>query len=384
MKKILLIIAFIHSLNAQNIELNLKQFAELVSSQHLVNIIIDDTVEHQKFSFFVQRDKNTILLSAFKKMLELKKLNLHYDRKNNFYYIEPFPMKQHPKAPKKFLYTIKLKTLIYKELKTMLDHFPDLKHSYIKNTNTVIMHSTQDLYKQFKEIITDNDGILEQFQLKITIIETNQNEVDERGVQINAYTSQSVGDVQYFINLLTMPSTANTNIFDDSMSGFTASLHFLDSIGVSKIKSSPYVTVQSGKNVFFSSVENVPYQIATSAVNGASQSAQVNTEYKDVGLKIDLTPTILNDIVFIDLDFTIEAIIGERTSTPTTSKRELKNSFQLRKNQILVLSGLENTLTSTSTIGIPVLMKIPYVGQMFRFDVDSQTKKSLSIMIEII
>ena len=100
--KYLMIILLSISLYADSIELNLKDFARLVSSQHHVNIIVDDDIKVNKFSFFVQNNKSVILLQAFKRMLELKKLVLVYDKKNKFYYIrQPLEFKEH-------VYTIKL------------------------------------------------------------------------------------------------------------------------------------------------------------------------------------------------------------------------------------------------------------------------------------
>lgn len=383
--KYLIILFFCLNLYSENIEFNLNKFAELVSNQHKVNIIVDDSINEDNFSFYVQKNQNYILLPAFKKMLELKDLDLIYDKKHNFYYIIPTvkPPVEVKKPPEKNIYTIKLKSLVYDEIKLILNNFSDIKHSYIANTNSIILISTESLFNQLQEVVNLNDSVVEQFQLKITVIETNLDNSKERGTQINAFTSKSDADTQHFVNLLTMPLNAATNVFDGASHGFTASLHFLDSIGVTKIETSPVVTVQSGKDIYFSSVENIPYKTSSSSVQGASQSTQEEIQYKDVGLKISLKPILVKEIVFIDLDFVIETVLSS-SDTPTTAKRQLKNSFQLKRNQLLVLSGLENIEKSTSTIGVPILMNIPYLGNMFKFNVDSETKKSLSIVIEII
>ncbi|MFA6197316.1 MAG: hypothetical protein WC656_11820 [Sulfurimonas sp.] len=381
MKTILTMVFLTLLLYAQNIELNLKQFAELVSSQHLVNIIIDDSIQEENFTFFVQQDENKIMLPAFKKMLSLKKLNLIYDEKNNFYFIDGVkPLPEEVKA----LHTIKLDTLVYDDIKLILDQFTDIKSSYIKNSNTVMIICTEAQYKSLKDVIKNNDTIQEQFQLKITIVETNLKDVKERGTQINAYLQDTKStNNNYFVNLLTSPQTATTNIFPSDF-GFTASLKFLDTLGVSNIKSSPTLTVQSGKEIFFSAGQNIPYMTSNSTVNGASQSTAQQVMYKDVGLSVKLTPTLLNEVVFINLKFIMESLIDKSSLTPSTAKRELDNSFQLKKGQILVLSGLVQTDKSTSTVGVPILMKLPYLGQIFSYDLDSVIDTSVSIMIEII
>lgn len=381
MKNVFILLFLTFNLYAQNIELNLKQFAELVSSQHRVNIIIDDSIEVNKFSFYVQRHKNKILLAAFKKMLYLKKLKLHYDKKNNFYYID---FVKPPKEIEKNLYSIKLNTLIYDDIKLILDNFPDLKYSYIKNTNSIVLICTNKVYQELKNIVSSQDVVPKQFQLKITVIETNLDDVKDRGIEINSYVQDSTLDVGYFINLITMSSASSVNTFNNSKLNVLSSLRFLDDLGVSSIEASPFVTVQSGKQIYFSAVENVPYLTSSSSVSGASQSETQQVSYKDVGLKITLTPKQINETIFIDLKFTIESFLDKSSLTPQTAKRELNNSFQLKRGQLLVLSGFKKQEKSKSTLGIPVLMAIPYLGQMFRYDRDISTNKSLSITIEVI
>ncbi len=382
MRFLIVYILMIITLYADNIELNLKDFAQLVSTQHRINILIDDEIKKDNFSFFVQKDKNTVLLSAFRRMLRLKGLILQYDNKK-FYYIRKIKKQA---EPKKNIYVIKLKTLTFEDFKPIFAQFKELKYNYIKNSNSIVLICTKQLYTQLKPLIQQNDYVQKQFQLKLTIVETNRDDVKDRGVQINSYIQSNKADssIKYFIDLLTLPSTASKNIFSNSSGGITASLHFLNSLGVSTIKSSPVLTVQSGKKVYFSSGQNIPYEVSSSSTNGASQTNQTSVEYKDVGLKIGLLPKVVDDICFIDLDFVIETVLSNQNNTPSVAKRELKNSFQLKYGEILVLSGLQDESNDKSTYGIPILMEAPLIGQMFRFNTNSKVKKTLSIIIQIV
>ena len=377
MKKLLLILLFSFSLYAESIEMNLKDFARLVSAQHHVNIIVDDDIESNKFSFFLQNNKNIILLQAFKRMLALKKLVLVYDKVNKFYYIrQPLEYKNHT-------YTFKLHSLLFDDIEPFLKSFKDLQYSYISSSNVLVLVCNSIVYNAIKPVISLSDKVPKQFKLKITVVQVDNSVVKERGVDINSYIQSSSKNTAYFLNLLTLPSSSTVNVFDSAF-GFTASLRFLDTIGASKIESSPIVTVQSGKKVSFTAVENLPYLTSKSSVKGASQSDTQTVEYKDVGLKVNLLPQVVNDTIFIDMHFTIESIIDKSSLTPTTSKRTLDNSFQLKKGQVLVLSGLTETEKSKSTYGVPILMKIPYLGGMFSFDVDNNRQKTLSIVIEVL
>jgi len=378
MKYLISILMFSSFLFSDNINLNLKDFAQLVSNHNRVNIIVDNSIESNNFTFYIHETNNLYLLSAFKKMLELKGLILTYDKKNKFYFIKE------KEEAKKLLRTIKLKSLTYEDIKQVLEQFNDMRFSYISNTNTVMFIANYKDYIALKNVITQNDLIPKQYNIKITVVESNLNDTKDRGMEISSYTSKQDGSFQYFINLLTNSSFPATSLFNGSTTGLYASLRYLNDLGVSSIKSSPSMLIQSGKPITFNAVENVPYLTSSSSVNGASQSETQQVDYKDVGLKINLVPQVVNDIIYIDLTFSIENFIDKSSLTPSSSKRYLKNSFQLKKGQILVLSGFVQEEKSGSSIGIPFLMKVPYIGQVFRYDRDISIKKSLSILIEVL
>ncbi|MBL1245054.1 MAG: hypothetical protein COA39_011850 [Sulfurimonas sp.] len=377
MKHLFLIFIFSSLLFSESINLNLKQFAQLVSSHNRVNIIVDNSIKSDKFSFYLHDSSSASLLPAFKRMLELKELFLTYDSKNKFYYIHK------KKENKKTLHTIKLNTLTFDDVKLILEQYEDMKFSYISNTNTVMFISNYSDYISLKNVISINDILPNQLQIKITVVESNLDNAKDRGFEISSYSTKQDGSFQYFINLLTNTATSPTSLFTSASTGLYASLKYLDDIGVSNIKSSPFMLIQSGKSISFASVENVPYLTTSASVTGASSSKTEQVSYKDVGLKINLLPKIVNNIIFIDLTFSMESFIDKTSLTPSFSKQFLKNSFQLKKGQVLVLSGFNQEENSKSTIGIPFLMKLPYLGQVFRYDRDIKKNKSLSIMIEV-
>lgn len=382
MIRFIFLVLFTLSLHADSLEFNLKSFADLVSSQHKINIFVDDDlVKNDNFSFYLQSEKEIVLLDAFKQMLNLK--NLEFIKKKNFYYIKKFPeIDKSIFLPKPHLYAIKLDSLVFDDFKPFLDSYKDrLFYSYIKNTNTIFLNCLPSVYKEILPLIKANDAKAEQFQIKITIVETNNNFAKDRGADISLHVANSSPSESYFINLLTLGSPSNVSL--SSNIGLSASLKFLDSIGVSKILTSPYFTVESGKKIDFSSADNIPFQSSTSLTNGATQTTNQSVSYKDVGLIISLTPKLVGDTIFVDLDFKNESIIDDSTLTPKTSKISLTTSFQLKRNGLQVLTGLDYDKKVDTTYGIPFFMKLPYVGQIFRFDSVSHTKKSLSIMVEI-
>jgi len=181
-----------------------------------------------------------------------------------------------------------------------------------------------------------------------------------------------------------MPYSSTTNVFSGSELGVTSAIRFLNENRISNVLSFPSFSVQSNKEIYFTAVENIPYKVASSAVNGASQSNTETIEYRDIGLKIKLLPKVVRDIVYIDLDLIVENIIDKTSATPSTTKRSLNNSFQLTKGKILVLSGINQVESSKTEYGVPLIKDIPFVGELFKFKTINKIDKSLTIAIEIL
>ncbi|WP_373033710.1 type II secretion system protein GspD [Sulfurovum sp.] len=376
-KLLILIPLLVSNLYCKNVEVSLKQFIKLVSVEHNVNILVSEDIETEKVLFYINNDKEPFLISVFKRMLFIKGYILSFDSKANFYYIQ----KKENAFPLSF-YSIKLDAPLYEDLKITLDS-SNIKHSYISSSNTLSMYTDFNTFENVSSLIEKSIYKPKQFMVKMTITETNLNDIKDRGTNLSGYIQNLTGDLQYFINLFTMPLSATTNVFEGSTNGYYAVLKYLNESGNSELQSSPFMTVQSGKEIYFSSVQNIPYKTTSTQINGASSSTSETTAYKDVGLKIKLKPQVVDDVIYCTLNFTIENIL-DQSATPTTSKRQLDSSFQLKAGQLLVLSGINSDSIHQTRYGIPLIEKIPILGDILSFKHQEKITRTLAVTIEII
>jgi len=142
-------------------------------------------------------------------------------------------------------------------------------------------------------------------------------------------------------------------------------LSFLESNGVTKIVSSPFLTARSQTEVYFSSVQNIPYLVQNSQTSATQTTTQNSYEYKDVGLKIWITPIILDNSIDFSLHLIIEDMLSQDTLTPITSKKELKSSYTLKRGDILIISGINKTTNVKQRNGIPILKDIFLLQYLF-------------------
>ncbi len=390
-KKVMILLLVCYSLQAGKVDVTLREFANIVAEQNHINILISSDVEDDKIFFYIaDKTKTYVLLPAFKKMLYLKDLQLLHSQ--GFYYIDKIKHPEH----KVFYQSIKLNNLVYEDVGSLLQ-INDIKSTYIKSTNSVGFKSTNKKFHILEKHIKYLDVEYPQIQFKINIFYTNIDNLKDRGFNLSVFkksvntssgknSTVSTQNLVYFLNLLTMPYSTPSNVVSNAKQGFYAVVKYLDLNGFTEIKNSPVLTARSHSKVSFSSVKNIPYLVSSVTNEDTSKSTTESLEYKDVGLKIDISPIVINDVINFDLKLVIEELISTSTPslTPSTQKRELNSSYRLKRGELLILSGVNRETLLSKDYGIPLLKDIWLLGELFKFKSETKTKEILTISIEVL
>lgn len=377
LKKILILILCLSSFaKAETIYTDLLNFAELASKFNNIAIVTDDSIDDNYYYFIYQHDTN-LTLSMFRKMLESKGLFLY--KKDNFYYITD------KKLPDYDLRRIDLSNYIVEDVRRIMANF-ELNATYSTTSNSVFFRADDVAYEQIRQAVASIDKPLEQVEFKLTITETNLKDIKDRGTKLQSLLRPlNHGDLAYYINLITSPYTTNSNVVRNDSEGFFGALNFLDTNGLTKIISSPFLTAKNHTEVNFSAVQNIPYLVQNSQTSATQTTTQNSYEYKDVGLKITLKPVILKDHVDFDLHLILEDLLSSsNTLTPITSKKELKSSYSLKRGDILVLSGINKTTTQKQRNGIPILKDIFLLKYLFSVEQDQDINSVVTLTIQVI
>ena len=390
MKRILL--ALVLSLNlllASEVKLNLLEFANLASVNSNTDILISDDINPNEFYFYTNKGSR-VSISHFRKAIEIKGLRLV--RNSDFYYVENKALDNNGTlTPKAKLRYLELKNNTFDDVSKIIKSTTDSndfnstssKVEYIKSTNSVVFKANDDDYSDIIDFAQRSDKRLEQVNFKLTILETNLNNAENIGTNLNSLVDVVTrADFNYFVNLITMPYTAETNVVRDKKKGFYGVLNLLVKNDVTSVKQSPYLVAKNGTPVYFSSVKNIPYLKNTSTYSNASTTTQNTYDYRDVGLKVSITPTILKDHIDFDLDLVVEDILDETTLTPQTSKKELKSNYSINKGEILVLSGINKETAYEYRNGVPLLKDIPIIQYLFSIKQKVIQKSVITLTIE--
>ena len=390
MKKIILaLVLSLSQLLASEVKLNLLEFANLASVNSNTDILISDDINPNEFYFYTNKGSR-VSISHFRKAIEIKGLRLV--RNSDFYYVENKALDNNGTlTPKAKLRYLELKNNTFDDVSKIIKSTTDSndfnstssKVEYIKSTNSVVFKANDDDYSDIIDFAQRSDKRLEQVNFKLTILETNLNNAENIGTNLNSLADVVTrADFNYFVNLITMPYTAETNVVRDKKKGFYGVLNLLVKNDVTSVKQSPYLVAKNGTPVYFSSVKNIPYLKNTSTYSNASTTTQNTYDYRDVGLKVSITPTILKDHIDFDLDLVVEDILDETTLTPQTSKKELKSNYSINKGEILVLSGINKETAYEYRNGVPLLKDIPIIQYLFSIKQKVIQKSVITLTIE--
>lgn len=283
------------------------------------------------------------------------------------------------------LYYVKMQGNSFNELNSMLRQY-DKNATYISQDNAAAFKATE---KQYSEIISYLPNFdtkeKEQISFKITILETEINNLKDRGAEINSLIKLADNpDFKLFFNMLTVPYTQSSNVIKQT-SNFYGVLNFLDTNNITKIKASPFLVAKNNTQVNFSSVKTVPFLSNTSTYSYTAVQSQNTYEYRDIGLKLSLKPIIIGDNIDIDLHLTFENLLSNTDSlTPTTSKKELQSNYRIKKGEIIILSGINQDTSLKVKKGIPFLKDLPILEYLFSTTNHELGESILSISIEVL
>lgn len=156
----------------------------------------------------------------------------------------------------------------------------------------------------------------------------------------------------------------------------TAELKILAEKGAAQILSKPKLVARSGTSAKFLVGGEFPV-----VAEGATSSS---IEWKEYGIKTEMTPRILEDGQ-IDLTLTTEVSrldwANRVRDFPAIATRVATSSVRVRSGQTIALAGLIETRRDDNAVGIPLLMDIPLLGHLFSRKSKVESKSNVLIFV---
>ncbi|MBK5352960.1 type II secretion system secretin GspD [Pseudomonas sp. TH41] len=265
-----------------------------------------------------------------------------------------------------------------------------------ESQNALVLIAEPAQIRIIENIVRQLDQPRAQVLIHAAIVEISGDIAEAVGVQ----WSVSTGDATGFINFpgTDIPIIGGLN-FDEKKSApegailqlgndrFGALVSALASNTRSNLLSTPSLLTLDNQEAEIIVGQNVPFKTGSYATNSNGAGNPFTTvERKDVGISLKIKPYI-NEGSTLRLEVAQEvsdiapSVSGIDSSDLITNKRALKSTILADDGEIIVIGGLIRDSVRTQQSGVPLLRDIPYLGALFRWTRDTQTKSNLMVFL---
>ena len=155
-----------------------------------------------------------------------------------------------------------------------------------------------------------------------------------------------------------------------------------------KVLSRPSVFALNNKKATITSGSQIPVPVqSTSFASGNNPNVTTNIAYRDVVLKLEVVPLINADgEVTLTIAQVNDTVTGtqrvEPNNIPIIGTEQIITTVNVPDRNTIVLGGLISEQEKKDSNGMPLLSRIPGVGNLFKNNSNSNTRKELIIFIQ--
>lgn len=248
----------------------------------------------------------------------------------------------------------------------------------------------------------------QQVLLKVRFVELNRNVTKELGFKTNLFDAQVPFAIATGGNALSIGPTPSvlggsgglvptfSNIFSPTgviqgvalasagSLGLAVFFDALEAKGLAKTLAEPTLMALSGDTASFLAGGEFPIEVAQSG-SGATGDAAITIEFKEFGVSLAFTPTVLADGLInlvvnpevSALDFSVA-----RNGVPGLTVRRATTTVELRDGQSFAIAGLLQDEFNDTIEQVPLLGEIPVLGALFRSSQFQHNETELVIIVE--
>ena len=269
---------------------------------------------------------------------------------------------------------------IANEIKRILG-YPDIR--VVKVNKTVILEgSVNDQYQRaraekiaaaYGDKVVNLLEIAKPVQIKIEakIVEINRTKTDKLGLQY--YSTNYLSPGIFFAGQGQQTAISGTNISLSDMgqvASLNAQLSLLMQNGYAKLLSQPNMVTLSGEKANILVGGQIPVPVSNMA-------GQVSIEWKDYGIKLDISPEAsLDGIITSKVKAEVSAMewnnpttkikLGSNIEIPSIRMRKAETAIALASGQTMAIGGLIANDVTRDVTKFPFLGDLPVLGQLFR------------------
>ncbi len=222
-----------------------------------------------------------------------------------------------------------------------------------------------ETYAPLKVLNLMSVGSPQQVLLEVRVSEMSRGTVKQLGINSFSWASSgSAGQIVRPGDIQAGPFQAALTLFGPNIN---IQLEALERQGLVRTLAQPNLVALSGETASFLAGGEFPVP------TGISQNGQVSVEFKQFGVSLAFSPTVLADGL-VNLVVAPEVSSLDRDASvqlsgiviPGLKVRRAKTSLELRDGQSFAIAGLISSDFTDTVRAVPLLGKIPIIGALFR------------------
>ncbi len=269
----------------------------------------------------------------------------------------------------------------------------------LPSQGAIIVRGTPDQIALAEKVISDIDKARPEVVVEVAVMQVQKDKLHQIGIQYpfsqtdnptisfqpkggtsSTTTTGTTGSgntgsvTQSSGNGLTLNDLANLDARNFAISIPASSLHLLMNDSSTKTVENPQIRALDGQKAQLKIGSRVP--VATGSfqpgIGGVGINPLVNTQfqYLDVGVNIDMTPTVHADReVTLKLMLEISAVTGTSNiggiQQPIIGSRHIEHVIRLKEGEVNLLGGIMESSDVRSVSGLPGLAQIPILKYLF-------------------
>jgi general secretion pathway protein D len=287
--------------------------------------------------------------------------------------------------------TLYLTNADVKQVQAMVRTIAKVRDVHIdERLNLLIVRDTPEVVRLVEKLIASVDLPEPEVMLEVEVMELATDQVDALGLQWPDTVNYGLPSLDSLGNVT---GQVAGQVFLNERSGFRASIAnpaivatLRASSGNSNTLANPKIRVRNRDKAKVHIGQKLPIFTTTTNFTG-STSVAASVSYQDIGLKLDVEPTVqLDNDVVIKIGLEVSNVIRQATGPGGTTAYEIgtRNTstvLRLADGETQVLAGLINDEDRKSGSGIPGLSRIPVLGRLFGTQTDTRNKTEVVLLI---
>jgi type IV pilus assembly protein PilQ len=277
--------------------------------------------------------------------------------------------------------------------------------TFDEKTNTLLITETVSRLPEIVSYVRDLDFRTPQVAIRAKIIAVDRTATEELGLSYDFGSASSFNNAlitrvpgqefqidiggDAFIGVAnsnrTFGQTGSLNLIYNIVMGGNNLAVFLDALSsqnLSDVQAEPSTTtIDNRKATLFAGTE-IAFLLTPPTIPGQLTAAAPVIQRQKVGITLEVTPRVTaNRQVAMQINAIQQSLLGVTVAGPEISERQATNEVLVGDGETAVIAGLTQTQVSRFESGIPYLMKLPWIGRLFRETRVVERKQDLLILV---